>query len=308
MPAPSPILIAGPTASGKSGLALALAERLGGVVINADSMQVYSELRILTARPTVEDEQRAPHALYGFVPSREAYSTGRYVRDAEAALVDARAKGLRPIFVGGTGLYFKALLEGLSPVPTVAEDVRAHWRREADRVGAGALHQTLLARDAEMAARLNPADTQRVVRALEVLESSGKSLGYWQSQPGVPVIGMSEAVRLLMLTDRATLHARANARVQRMIDDGALAEAAQLASLQLDAALPAMRAIGVAPMVAAAAGQLGLADALALAQTETRQYIKRQETWLRRNMITWKAVYSQEMEKTMAIAMSFIQS
>ena len=131
-----PILIAGPTASGKSALALALAERLGGIVINADSMQVYSELRILTARPTVEDEQRAPHALYGFVPAREAYSTGRYVRDVEAALRDARAKTLRPILVGGTGLYFKALLEGLSPVPPVDDAVRDHWRLEAERRGA----------------------------------------------------------------------------------------------------------------------------------------------------------------------------
>lgn len=303
-----PILIAGPTASGKSAVALALAERLGGVVINADSMQVYKELRILTARPTVDDERRAPHALYGFVPARDAYSTGRYVRDAELALADARAKGLRPIFVGGTGLYFKALLEGLSPVPMVAEDVRAHWRSEADRVGAGALHATLTARDPEMAARLNPADTQRVVRALEVLESSGKSLGYWQSQPGVPVIRASEAVRLLMLPDRATLHARANARVQRMIEDGAVAEAAQLAALQLDDTLPAMRAIGVAPMIAAASGRLGLADALVSAQTETRQYVKRQETWLRSNMISWNGIYAQEMKKTMALAISFIQS
>lgn len=305
---PHPILIAGPTASGKSALALALAERLGGVVINADSMQVYAELRILTARPTDDDHRRAPHALYGVVPAREAYSTGRYEKDAAAALTSAREAGLRPIFVGGTGLYFKALLEGLSPVPAVDAEVRAKWRREAERVGAEALHRELGARDAEMAARLKPADTQRIVRALEVLESSGRSLAYWQSVPGEPVIDADQAVCLLMLPDRATLRARADARFARMVEEGALPEAERLSALQLNADLPAMRAIGVAPMIAAARGEVPIADAIAMAQTETRQYIKRQETWLRRNMITWKRIFSQEMQKTEALAMSFIQT
>lgn len=303
-----PILIAGPTASGKSGLALALAERLGGVVINADSMQVYAQLRILTARPTEADERRAPHALYGFVSVREAYSTGRYVRDAEAALASARAQGLRPIIVGGTGLYFKALLEGLSPVPPVDADVRAKWRAEAERVGAAALHGELAALDAQMAARLNPADTQRIVRALEVLDSSGRSLSYWQSQPGVPVIRKQDAVLLRMLPDRATLRARADARFMSMVDNGALDEAQLLAALQLNSDLPAMRAIGVAPMIEAAAGRLPVAEAVTLAQAETRQYIKRQETWLRRNMISWNNVFSQETENSTALSMSFIQT
>ena len=302
-----PILIAGPTASGKSALALALAEHLGGVVINADSMQDYSELRILTARPTAADEQRAPHALYGFVPAREAYSTGRYVRDVEAAVQDARAKGLRPILVGGTGLYFKAVLEGLSPVPPVDESVRAHWRRQAEKLGAQALHAELSARDSDMARRLNPADTQRIVRALEVLESSGLSLGHWQSQPGVPVIAGEDCVKLVMLPDRATLHARADARFERMVAEGALAEASQLAALQLDAELPAMRAIGVAPMIAAVRGSLPVEAAVEQAQAETRQYIKRQETWLRRNMIAWNNVSTQLMEQSLWSAMSFIR-
>lgn len=304
----APILIAGPTASGKSGLALGLAERLGGVVINADSMQVYSELRILTARPTDEDERRAPHALYGFVPAREAYSTGRYVRDAAAALAAARAAGLRPIFVGGTGLYFKALLEGLSPVPPVDDAVRAHWRAEAERLGAEALHAVLTARDAEMAARLKSADTQRIVRALEVLDSSGRSLAYWQSQPGVPVIDGRLAACLVMLPERATLHARADARFAHMVEAGALDEARAIADLQLDDELPAMRAIGVAPMIAAARAAIGLDEAVAQGQAETRQYIKRQETWLRRNMISWNNVFEQEIEKSVAAAVTFIQS
>ena len=304
----APILIAGPTASGKSGLALALAERLGGVVINADSMQVYSELRILTARPTQDDERRVPHALYGFVPAREAYSTGRYLKDAQAAVARARDHGLRPIFVGGTGLYFKALLEGLSPVPPVDDAIRAHWRTEAERVGSEVLHSILAERDAEMAGRLNPADTQRVVRALEVLESSGRSLAYWQSQPGEPVLDRATARCLLMLPDRATLHRRADARFAHMIDAGALQEAAAMADLQLDADLPAMRAIGVAPMIAAHKGEVSLDEAVARGQAETRQYIKRQETWLRRNMIAWRNVFSQEMQKSEALAITFIQS
>lgn len=303
-----PILIAGPTASGKSALALALAGRLGGVVINADSMQVYSELRILTARPTQEDEARAPHALYGFVPAREAYSTGRYLADAAAALREARAQGLRPIIVGGTGLYFKALLEGLSPVPPVDDAVRAYWRSEAGRIGASALHGILSARDPEMAARLKSADTQRIVRALEVFESSGRSLSYWQSQPGVALIDSGAVVRLVIVPDRATLQARAGARFERMVAEGALAEAGRIAALQLDAALPAMRAIGVAPLIAAVRGEIALVDAIEKAKTETRQYIKRQETWLKSNMIAWKDVSAQSTEKSVASAIAFIQS
>ena len=303
-----PILIAGPTASGKSALALALAEHLGGVVINADSMQVYSELRILTARPAIEDERRAPHALYGFVPAREAYSTGRYVTDAKTALDAARAQGLRPIVVGGTGLYFKALLEGLSPVPPVDAGVRAYWRAEAGRLGAEVLHAVLASRDAEMASRLKSADTQRIVRALEVLEGSGRSLAYWQNQPGEPVIDGASAVCLLMLPDRATLHARADARFARMVEDGALDEAVRLQALQLDTELPAMRAIGVASMMAAARGTITLANAIAQGQAETRQYVKRQETWLRRNMISWNDVFKQEIEKSIASAITFIQT
>jgi tRNA dimethylallyltransferase len=302
------ILIAGPTASGKSALALALAERFGGIVINADSMQVYAELRILTARPTPEDEARAPHALYGVVPAREAYSVGRFVRDVDAALADARESGLRPILVGGTGLYFKALLEGLSPVPAVDETVRSFWRGEAERSGTEAVHAVLTARDPMMAARLKAADTQRIVRALEVLDSSGKSLAHWQAQPGVPLIDGPNAVRLVLQPDRQTLQARAEARFERMVDAGALEEAAQLAARQLDHTLPAMRAIGVAPMIAAAAGVMRVGEAIEQAQIETRQYIKRQETWLKRNMIAWHSTSTQSIEHSLASAIAFIQS
>jgi tRNA dimethylallyltransferase len=303
----APILIAGPTASGKSALALAIAEHVGGVVINADSMQVYRELRILSARPTADEEARVPHALYGFVPAAEAYSTGRYAADAAAAIAKARDQGRRPVVVGGTGLYFKALLEGLSPIPPIDDAVRRHWRAEADRRGAADLHRELMARDAQMAARLAPADTQRIVRALEVIEQTGRSLADWQKQPGAPIIEEAETFRLLVTLDRAELHARADARFDRMIAEGAIEEARALAALNLDPTLPAMRAIGVRPLLSAARGEATLEAAVEAAKLETRQYIKRQETWLRRHMITWKNISKKYMESYMREIFAFIQ-
>ena len=304
----APILIAGPTASGKSALALALAERLDGTIINADSMQVYRELRVITARPSLEDEARVPHALYGFVPAREAYSAGRFVPDAAAAIAAARAAGRRPIIAGGTGLYFKALLEGLSPIPPVGEDVRAHWRAEAERLGAHALHATLAARDPAMAAQLMPADTQRIVRALEVLESSGRSLSDWQCQPGMPVVEPERAVKLFIDIPRDELHARADARFDQIIARGGLDEASALAALNLDPALPVMRALGVAPLMACATGEMSRVDAIERSKAETRQYIKRQKTWLNKHMIAWKRVLEQQTESNIEEIIAFIQS
>jgi tRNA A37 N6-isopentenylltransferase MiaA len=199
------ILIAGPTAGGKSGLALRLAERLGGVVINADSMQVYGELRILTARPSPEDEARAPHALYGFVAGAEGYSAGRYAGDAARALADARRQGLRPIFVGGTGLYFKTLIEGLSPIPAIDAGIREHWRGAASEKGALHLHAILSTRDPAMAERLAPGDTQRIVRALEVLEATGTSLLEWQRLPREPVLDLAQTIAIVVGAGRAEL-------------------------------------------------------------------------------------------------------
>ena len=304
----SPILIAGPTASGKSALALNVAERIGGTIINADSMQVYSELRILTARPSAEEEARVPHRLYGHVPAREAYSAGRFVVEAAEAIAGAQAEGRRAIIVGGTGLYFKALLEGLSPIPAVKEDVRAHWRQEAERLGAKALHAVLFQRDPEMAARLAPSDTQRLVRALEVLDSSGQSLAHWQSLPGTPVIDARNAVKLLVTRPREDLRARAGQRFDEMLEEGALEEVRALAAMQLDPALPAMRALGVRPLLAHLRAALSLDDAVSAAKLETRQFIKRQETWLRGHMITFKDISTQDMERIDATVMPFIHS
>jgi tRNA dimethylallyltransferase len=282
----TPILIAGATASGKSKLALDLAHTHGGCIINADSMQVYRDLRILTARPSLEDEAAVPHLLYGHVPAAEPYSVGRYVTDAARAIACVQARGLRPILTGGTGLYFKALLEGLSPIPSIPEDVRAHWRTQAGTAGPAALHGLLAQRDPVMADRLEPSDTQRVVRALEVLEATGRSLSDWQLKPGTPVIA-ADAIKLLVSRPRAELHARADARFDAMVEAGALEEAAALDALRLDPALPAMRALGVAPLIAAARGQIALEEAVAQAKAETRKYIKRQETWFRKYMISW---------------------
>ena len=303
-----PILIAGPTASGKSALALSLAQEFGGVVINADSMQVYSELEILSARPSSCELTRAPHALYGFVPACEAYSAGRYAADAARALEETKRQGRRPIFVGGTGLYFKALLEGLSPIPPVPAPIRDHWRQRAESAGAQALHATLVLRDQEMAARLNPADTQRIVRALEVLDATGVSLSVWQAKPGVPTIEPDDAVRLVMTLEREELRSRADQRFDQMMQDGALAEADRISALNLDPNLPAMRALGVAPLIAAVRGEMSVETAIACAKAETRQYIKRQETWIKRHMIAWNQVSTQQIEHFLPEMIAFIKS
>lgn len=303
-----PILITGPTASGKSALAMALARHVGGIIINADSMQVYCDLRILTARPTAEDEAAVPHRLYGHVPASEAYSAGRYVADVTRALAEANALGLPPVITGGTGLYIKALLNGLSPIPAVDEAVRAHWRGEAERLGAAALHAILATRDAGMAARLKSSDAQRIVRALEVLDSTGRSLGYWQSLPGEPVIAEQQTRCIVVLPGREELYRRADQRFDAMMAAGALDEVRGLIAQQLPTQLPAMRALGVAPLAAALRGDVSLEAAIAQAKAETRQYIKRQTTWLRSNNITNSITFTQEKESNFAEVIAFIHS
>ena len=290
------ILIAGPTASGKSALALRLAQEAGGSIINADSMQVYRELRVLTARPSVEDEARVPHLLYGHVPAAEAYSAGRYAREAAAAIAEVRRAGRRPVIVGGTGLYFRALLQGLSPIPEVPADVRAHWRTQAQRLAPEALHAILATRDPEMAARLRPTDPQRVTRALEVLEGTGRSLAYWQHQPGEPVLAEHDTIRLVVMPERDELSRRCDARFAQMMEQGAMDEVGILARLNLEPGLPAMRALGVAPLLQLLAGELTKQAAIETASAETRQYAKRQLTWLRSNMRSWRSLNTQEME------------
>lgn len=302
------ILIAGPTASGKSALALALAERFGGVVVNADSMQVYRDLAVLTARPSGGDLARAGHELYGTVDGAVAYSVGRWLEDVAPVLAQLWAADAVPIIVGGTGLYFRALTEGLSPIPAVPPDIRDHWRGEAARLGPAALHEVLGRRDAETARRLRPTDPQRIVRALEVLDATGWGLAQWQGQPGRPVVPEAGAVKLVAGLDRATLYARADDRVDAMLAGGAIAEVRLLASRGLAPDLPVMRALGVAPLLRLLAGEIALADAAALTKAETRRYIKRQQTWLRRNMITWDSVSAIDMERIFGGDFTLIRS
>ena len=290
------ILIAGPTASGKSQLALDIAEKINGVIVNADSMQVYSDLQVLTARPPASDLALAPHALYGFVPGDTAYSAGRYTQDAERVIAECLEGGHMPVLVGGSGLYFRALLDGLAPIPQIPRPIREHWRVEAERVGPAQLHQVLSRRDPEMAARLQPSDTQRLVRSLEVLDATGQSLADWQRIPGVPVLPSSTTIKIVIETDRDVLYANCEKRFDNMLAAGALEEVAALLAKNYDPSLPIMRALGVQPLIAHLQGQIDLATAVAATKTETRNYIKRQLTWQKSNMSSWKWIPAQQIE------------
>ena len=288
MSVPAPILLTGPTASGKSRLALKLAVRTGGLVVNADSMQVYGELRVLTARPSPADEAAAPHRLYGHVPAATRYSVGRWLGDVAAVLDAARRDGRVAIVVGGTGLYFKALTEGLAAVPAIPAEARAAVLAESAGVATPDLHARLAAIDPEDAATIRVNDRARVLRALEVHAATGRSLAEWRRGVAAPpLVDPSTAERVVLAPERVTLHARIAARVDRMLEAGALEEVAALASLGLDPDLPATKAIGVRELMALQAGTLSRDQALATIATETRRYAKRQMTWFRHQMADW---------------------
>ena len=287
---PRAILIAGPTASGKSAAALELARRLGGTIINADSMQVYRELSILTARPTAGEEAELPHRLFGSVSAVEAYSVGRWLKDAASALRETWEAGRLPILAGGTGLYFKALTQGLAPVADIPPEVRTYWRAEAERLGPAALHAELRGRDPALAARLVATDPQRILRALEVIDATGVSLAEWQGETAPPVLCAEAALKIVVAPEREPLYAAIDARFDRMMAEGALEEARALARLGLDPGLPAMRAHGVRELLAYLAGAISLDEAVAKAKTSSRRYAKRQMTWARRFMADWEWV------------------
>lgn len=275
------ILIAGPTASGKSAAALDLAERTGGVIVNTDSMQGYSVLRVLTARPGDEDLGRAPHELYGHVHPGTPYSTGAWLRDV-MRLIDSEAfKDGPAIFTGGTGLYFRALAGGLSEMPEIPAPIRDRWRYRLMEEGADRLHGVLQREDPAVAAMLRRNDGQRIARALEVLDASGRSILEWQAIKGRPLIDHRTALRIVIEPERALVVARIGQRLDRMIENGAMEEVAELAALRLDPELPAMRAIGVRELMSAQAGEITVPEAVARAKIATRQYAKRQSTWFR---------------------------
>ncbi len=297
----SALLIAGPTASGKSHLALRLAERLGGVLINADSMQVYRDLHILTARPGAADAARALHLLFGHIDGAINYSVGRYVEEAAAALAQARAEGRLPIFVGGTGLYFKALTQGISDMPRVPEAVRAEWRARAETMPVAALHAELMARDPLMAVRLKPSDPQRILRALEVHAATGQSLAFFQAEKGKPLLDMESCRAIFLAPERAALRAAIDGRFEAMLDSGALDEVAALGERGLDPALPVMRALGVPQLLRYLAGESDLATAAEQAKRDTRAYAKRQFTFARHQLPQFQWVSPEEAETALAV-------
>lgn len=294
---PPVLVIAGPTASGKSGLALRVAEELNGAVINADSMQVYRDLRLLTARPSAEDEARVPHRLYGHLDGADVSTAADWAADAVAHIKTVHAADKLPIVVGGTGLYLKALMEGLSAIPEIPDDVRAAARRLRLEQGIDALFASLTEKDPEGAAKLKPKDRQRVLRAWEVVEATGKPLHAWQSQaaPSPPLKATFHTV--LFRPEREDLYAACNSRFDKMLDQGALEEVEALMARTLDPGLPIMKALGVPDLMAHLRGETSLQDAVTKAQQRTRNYAKRQTTWFKNQFNASELVNAQYSER-----------
>lgn len=285
------ILITGPTASGKSALALRLAEAHDGVVINADSMQVYDTLSVLTARPQPADMGQVDHRLYGHVPASVAYSTGDWLRESAALVAVLRRLRRLPVFVGGTGLYFRALAGGLSQMPAVPPAVREALRARLAAEGAPALHRALAACDPATAARLNPGDGQRIVRALEIFEATGRGIGAFQTAGGAAVIDPERALKLVVQPERDALARRIDRRFGQMLRSGAVEEVRALLSLHLPPDMPAMKAIGVPQIAAMLRGAMTEAEVAERSAAATRQYAKRQMTWFRNQLdASWRRI------------------
>lgn len=278
------ILITGPTASGKSALALRLARERNGVVINADSMQVYDTLQVLTARPSDADMEGVPHHLYGHVAVDRLYSTGEWLRDVTALLRELREDRRFPVIVGGTGLYFKALTGGLSDMPTIPPDIREFYRDKLTTEGSLHLHAILADRDAAMAATLNPQDGQRIVRALEVMGATGRSIREFQDKLGPMIVDPERAQKFVVLPERSVLHDRINRRFAGMMESGAVDEVRALLALDLPPDATAMKAIGVSQIADMLEGRMTADEVVEKASAATRQYAKRQMTWFRNQM------------------------
>lgn len=286
---PSAILIAGPTASGKSALAIRIAQAVGGVVVNADSMQVYRDLRIITARPTLEEEASVEHCLFGHVDAAVNYSVGLWLADAASAIADIQASGRAPVLVGGTGMYFKALTQGLSDIPAVPEDVRARVRAQAVGLSAQDIHARLAAGDPLTASHLRPTDPQRNLRALEVFEATGQPLASFQGRRQAPMLAAGTWRAIFLAPERAELHRRIDARFDAMMEQGALEEVRALGARGLDPLLPAMRAHGVPGLLAWLGGEQSQGwvtreAAVERGKADTRRYSKRQFTFARHQL------------------------
>jgi tRNA dimethylallyltransferase len=295
---PEVILIAGPTASGKSALALELAQAFGGIVVNADSMQVYRDLSIITARPTPDEEARTPHRLYGHVDAAENYSVGRWCGDAAGVLAEARHDQRPVVIAGGTGLYFKTLTSGIAAVPPIPADIREQVRDRLAREGAAALHAELAERDPASAARLRPNDRSRVSRALEVILATGRSLTDWHDTNKPPVLDLATAAKVFLMPERDALYRRIDARFDAMMTNGALDEVRALAARKLDPSLPAMKAHGVPWLIRHLNGEIALGEAVEQAKRDTRRYTKRQATWFRNQLTQFEWVTPQEARTT----------
>lgn len=297
---PPVLVIGGPTATGKSALAVALAERLDGEVINGDSMQVYRGLPILTAQPDAATRARAPHRLYGVLGLEERCSAGRWQSMALTAIGEARAAGRVPIVVGGTGLYLRALMGGLADIPDIPAELRAEIALQLDEMGAPAFHAAFARQDPEMAARLMPTDRQRLIRAAEVLAATGRSLADWQRETRPALAGgMPLTFRTVLVNPpREAVYAACDARFALMVARGALDEAREAAERGLSDSLPGMRALGLRELMAHVRAECGLDEAISRAQGATRHYAKRQVTWFSRQFITDYTITEKLSEST----------
>lgn len=304
---PRPVLILGPTASGKSALALALARRLDGEIVNADSMQVYRDLRVLTARPDVAEEAQAPHHLYGVVDAAVRFSTGAWLRAARAAIADIDGRGRTPIVVGGTGLYFRALTEGLDDIPEPPEDLRAGLAARMAQRGPEILHEELAALDPEAAGKIMPRDAPRVLRALAVRLATGRSILRWRVGARPPA-GAGAPVRMALTPPRPALYAAIDERFSTMLAQGALEEVRALAARALDPALPVMKAHGMPWLSAHLRGEMSLEQASELARRDTRRYAKRQFTWIAHQTPDWPAIAETELEGRVAHVLALRQA
>lgn len=289
-------LIAGPTASGKSALALRLAEATGGEIVNADSMQLYRDLRVITARPSPDEEVRAPHHLFGTADAAEGWSAGKWLRAAQAALADIAGRGRPAIVVGGTGLYFRALTQGLAEIPAIPPEVRAQASADYDLMGESAFRGRLAVPDPAAAIRIAPGDRQRLVRAWEVYAATGVPLTDYQKS-GRPALPEGSWAAVALEPPRPALYARCDTRLHAMVRDGAVEEVRALVARGLDPDLPAMKAVGVREFAAHLRGETTLEQAIAAAQQETRRYAKRQMTWMRGQMADWPRLTASDAEE-----------